>query len=100
MSNCFIVKNGTIITAPKNTALLGGITRELVLKLAKENGLPTQERDIHKDELFAADEVWMTSSNKEIRPVVTIDGHAIADANAGPLWHEIQRYYQHFKASY
>ncbi len=81
-SNLFIVKNGSIITPEKN--ILPGITRKVALELARKE-FPVEERDIPLPELYGADEVYLTSSFKNIVPVVNIGGRRIADGTPGPV---------------
>lgn len=85
-SNLFIVKDGVIITPPNSNALLPGITRDLILELAQENKLPGREAAVSVDELFNADEVWLTSSTREISPVTQLDEKTIGDGKPGPAW--------------
>ena len=84
--NLFMVDKGVIYTPKRSSEILGGTTRELILELADENGIPCQEVDIDYDRLLAADEVWISSSTRAIVPVLEIDGIAVADGNKGPLW--------------
>src|SRR5690606_13708069 len=78
-SNLFIVRNDVIITPPKGPRLLPGITRDLVLELADAHGIEWREAAITQAALSAADEVWLTSSTREILPVTRLDGAAIGD---------------------
>ncbi|TNG00705.1 MAG: D-amino acid aminotransferase [Gammaproteobacteria bacterium] len=96
-SNIFVIKAGEIRTPPKSQFLLPGITRDLVLELAEENHIPAYETDIVEDELFAADEVWVSSSTREILPVVTIDQKPIGDGRPGKLWKQMRQLYQDYK---
>lgn len=96
-SNLFIVKEGTIITPPKGPQLLPGITRDLVLELAADAGLPYREADIFEAELRDADEVWLTSSTREVVPVTRLNGKSIADGRPGPLWRRVTELYQEYK---
>jgi len=96
-SNLFIVHGGNILTPPPNQHLLGGITRELILELAKKMKIPFQECDIKPEDLFAADEIWISSSTREIRPVIQLDEKVIGNGHAGPIWEKIIRAYQAFK---
>ena len=96
-SNILIVKNGVIITPPKGDTILPGITRDLVLELAKNQGLPTEERHISLGELRDADEIWMTSSTREILAVIELDGEPISGGAPGPLWKTLQTAYQDYK---
>ncbi|OOZ40846.1 D-amino acid aminotransferase [Solemya elarraichensis gill symbiont] len=85
-SNLFIVKDGLLITPPKSDMLLPGITRDLVLELARHSGSAYCEADIHVDDLEEANEIWITSSSKEIAPVVSLNGNPVGDGQPGPLW--------------
>ena len=93
-SNIFVVHQGIISTPPKSDCLLPGITRDLVIELARANGFKLEERDIKQDELETADEIWLTSSTREIAPVVKLDDHVIGDGVAGEYWKKIIAIYQ------
>lgn len=84
--NLFMVESGTICTPCRSAEILGGTTRELILELAEEQGIATQEVDIDYARLLAADEVWISSSTRGVVPVIEIDGIAIANGEKGPLW--------------
>ena len=96
-SNLFAVIDGVVTTPPKGPMLLPGITRDLVLELAKNNALPYQEKTISLAELQQADEIWLTSSTKEILPVTQLDGKAVANGKPGPLHHRLLTLYQDYK---
>lgn len=96
-SNIFVIHNGVISTPPKSDCLLPGITRDLVIELALANGFKVEERDIKESELETADEVWLTSSTREIAPVVKINNQAIGNGVAGECWKKIIRIYQAYK---
>ena len=96
-SNIFIVKNNTIITPAKSHLLLPGITRDLVLELARDNNIACEERDITEEELRDASEVWMTSSTKEIVPIVELDGKPVGKGQFGPIWESMINFYQAYK---
>jgi len=98
LNDLFICNAGRIATPPKSTMLLPGVTRDLVLDLARGVGLPADERPISADELTAADEVWITSSTREVVPVTRIDGVPIGDGTPGPIWRQVDRLYQDCKA--
>ncbi|MBL4763395.1 MAG: D-amino acid aminotransferase [Gammaproteobacteria bacterium] len=98
-SNLFIVANGVIKTAPKSEFLLGGITRDLVLELAEKNAMDFAEVDIAESELENADEIWLTSSTKEIMPVIALNDKTVGDGKAGPVWKKMTEYYQAYKTS-
>lgn len=96
-SNVFTVRGGVLATPPKGLSLLSGITRDLVLELARENRIPCQERTIPTQELTQADEIWLTSSTREIVPVTRIDGIQIGNGTPGLLWQQMDRLYQAYK---
>lgn len=102
-SNIFVVKDGVLLAPPKTRFLLPGVTYDIVLELAASHGQPLEIREIHEDELRAADEVWMTSSTKEVLAITTLDGRPVGSgANAGkpgPLGERMWRWYQDFKQS-
>ncbi|MBV1952019.1 MAG: D-amino acid aminotransferase [Cycloclasticus sp.] len=96
-SNLFIVKNKQLITPPKSHYLLPGITRDLVLELATKEGITCIEREISEQQLFDADEVWLTSSTKEIMPVIELNRQVVADGQPGQLWQQVSTAYSQFK---
>jgi len=96
-SNLFIVTNGRIITPAKGDSILPGITRDLVLELAVSLGIPTEERHIDVGELEAADEVWVTSSTREILAIIELDGKPVSGGAPGPMWKKLQTSYQAYK---
>lgn len=97
-SNIFICKDGVLITPPKSNLVLHGITRNVVLELARETGMEVAERDVTAEELFAADEVMISSSTHEIWPVGTIDGRTIGNGAGGVIWRQLDSLFQAFKA--
>ena len=96
-TNVFIVQKGTALTPPKSNLLLPGITRDLVVELCQQHGLPCEERAISEEELRSADEVWLTSSTKEIIPVTRLDGQPVGSGRPGPVWEQALGYYQDYK---
>lgn len=96
-SNLFIVRNGTLITPPNGPALLPGITRDLILELAAANDIPLRESGITQQELIQAEEIWLTSSTREISPVTRLDDQLIGTGKPGPLWKRIIRLFQDYK---
>jgi D-alanine transaminase len=85
-SNIFIVRDGILITPPKSPALLPGITRDLIVELAAGNAMPYREADISTAELRSAGEIWLTSSTREISPVVRLDNTVVGGGSPGPVW--------------
>ncbi len=96
-SNLFMVRGDRLITPPKGPLLLAGITRDLVLELAALAAMPIEERDIRLDELRRADEVWISSSTRELLPVSQLDGSAVGDGRPGPWWRRVDALYQDAK---
>jgi D-alanine transaminase len=96
-SNLFVVLDGVLVTPPKGRELLPGITRDLVLELASANGLAAVERPITVAELKSASEVWLTSSTREIMPVIELDGVAVGSGRPGPVWAQVQDLYRAYK---
>lgn len=96
-SNLFAVINGVITTPPKSPLLLPGITRDLVLELVSNNNLPCQEKEISLEDLQQADEIWLTSSTKEILSVTQLNGKQVADGTPGPLYQRALALYQEYK---
>jgi D-alanine transaminase len=96
-SNVFIVEAGTLVTPPNGPWILPGITRDVVLDLARENDIPWREESFSEARLRAADEVWVTSSTKEITPVLSIDAQNVGNGRAGPLWQRVSGLYQQTK---
>jgi len=96
--NAFIVKNGVISTPPLDHQILPGITRLLLLQILRAHStLTIEERVIHKAEVLSADEVWLTSSSKELMPVVAIDGVPVGTGQVGPYWHQAQKLFAEHK---
>jgi D-alanine transaminase len=97
-SNLFIVKDDLIVTPPKSQHLLPGITRDLVLELAMDAGLPYAEASISVTELENADEIWITSSTKEVMPVTRLNGKSVDNGHPGPMWEKMDALYGACKA--
>jgi len=96
-SNVFVVKGGVILTPPKNHLILPGITYDVVVELAQANGLPLEAREVAENEVRAADELWLTSSSKEVLAVVSLDGASVGDGRPGPVFARMYQLYQEFK---
>lgn len=96
-SNLFIVHSGHILTPQKDECLLPGITRDLVLEIAANSGLDCQEADISLQMLREAEEIWVTSSTKEILPVTQLDGQPVGNGKPGPVWRDMLDRYQQYK---
>jgi D-alanine transaminase len=96
-SNVFMISDGVITTPPKGPFLLPGITRDLILELAAANGLAQRESEFGPEALAGADEIWLSSSTKELLPVTRLDGNKVGDGRPGPLWQQMQGLYQDYK---
>lgn len=98
--NVFVIKDGVIMTPKLDHQLLPGVTRNIILQsLALEGGFEVSEQDISVDVLKAADEVWITSSSKEIGAVVKVDDTVVGDGKPGPVWERAQLAYNKHKFS-
>ena len=94
MSNIFLVVEGTIKTPGKESGILPGITREVVLKLAQKQGIKSLETDIGLDELYQAQEAFLTNSLMEVMPLTEIDGKPIGSGKAGTMTQRIMLDYR------
>ncbi len=99
-SNIFIVNHGVVITPPKSNLLLPGVTRDLVVELCHSSAIPCVEGAISEQQLRAADEIWVTSSTREIVPVLRLDGVPVGNGHPGPLWHRLRDLYQEYKQAF
>ena len=98
-SNVFIVRRGVIISPPKSSLILPGITYDVVAELARANGMPLEFREVPEAEVRSADEIWVTSSSKEVFAIVSLDGRKVGDGKPGPLFRRMYELYQEFKRS-
>ena len=99
--NVFIVKNGVVATPPLDEHKLPGITRFMLLEILRRDGsITAEERVVTLDELRAADEVWLTSSSKDIVPVIALDGQSVGDGTIGDVWLAAQRLYSAHKFNF
>ena len=96
-SNVFVVKGGVILSPSKSNLILPGITYDVIAEIAQAAGLALEYRDISEAEVRGADELWVTSSSKEVLAIVTLDGKPVADGKPGPLFRRVHALYQEFK---
>src|SRR4029077_8234323 len=82
-SNLFIVKDGAALTPPLDAGLLPGITREFLFEVGAEAGIPVREAVLRDADLFGADEAFLTSTTREVVPIVTVDGRSIGSGSPG-----------------
>lgn len=88
--NIFIVNKGEIATPPLNAGILDGITRDSVIKIARSEGFVVVERDIDREEMYIADEVFMTGTAAEVKSVTEIDNISIGDGKLGEITRKLQ----------
>jgi len=98
-SNLFAVIEGELVTPPKNNEILPGITRDVIIELAQANGIGCREDVIALEALQEASELWVTSSTREIVPVVELDGKPVGDGKPGALWQRMDQLLQAYKQS-
>lgn len=85
VSNVMVVQGGTVVTAPQGPRILSGVTRTVVLDLARSEGLSVQERFVSQADLYEADEVFLTGTTVEVLAVIRVDGKTIGDGCPGPI---------------
>ena len=88
--NIFVIKNGVVRTPPSSAAILNGITRDTTIQLLGEQGVDVRQESIARDELYVADEVFLTGTAAEITPVRDIDHRKIGRGEAGPITRRLQ----------
>jgi D-alanine transaminase len=96
-SNVFIIKNKTLFTHPTGHNILSGITRDLVLESSEKCQINIKELAFSIDDLMSADEVWISSSTREIMPIIQIDNKPINNKKIGKYWSQVYEYYQRLK---
>lgn len=96
-SNVFVARGGVILGPPKSNLILPGITYDVVVELAQSAKMPIEVRDITEAEVRGADEIWVTSSSKEVLAIVALDGKPVGDGKPGPLFKRMFQLYQDFK---
>jgi D-alanine transaminase len=98
-SNIFVVKDGVLLAPPKGPLMLPGITYDVVLELAAANGVVFHVKPIPESTLRSAEELWLTSSTKEILPITHLDGQAVGSGVPGPIYRKLDQLYQDYKAT-
>ncbi|HET9579080.1 MAG TPA: D-amino acid aminotransferase [Usitatibacter sp.] len=97
-SNVFVVKDGVVAASPQDNLILLGITYDLLTKLAAEGAIKLEIRPIPEAELRNADEVWLSSSTKEVLAVTTLDGKPVGNGKPGPVFKRMHALFQDYKA--
>ena len=95
--NVLVVQDGVLLAPPKDNLILPGITYNVVLELAAANQIPLEMRAASEQEVRAAQEIWITSSTKEVLAVTTLDGRPVGNGKPGPLFQRMHALYQDFK---
>jgi D-alanine transaminase len=90
VSNVMIVEAGRVLTAPEGEHILSGVTRTIVLELARKEGLPVEERFVSLEELLRADEIFLTGTTVEVLPVIRVDGKRVSNGKPGPVTFKLQ----------
>lgn len=96
-ANLFIVESDVIITPPKSNYLLPGITRDLVLELAESASLRFKEESISESQLANAQEIFVSSSTREVMPVTKLNNKLVGNGQPGPIWQNIAKLYHDYK---
>jgi len=89
--NVFVVRNGVLQTAPLGNSVLPGITRDSVLTIARDLGIPIIEQGIPRELLYIADEVFFTGTAAEITPIRSVDKISVGNGSIGPVTKRIQK---------
>jgi D-alanine transaminase len=96
-SNIAAVKNGVILCPPLDNLILHGITYELMIDLARKAGLPLEIRRVSRKEVRTADELWISSSTKEVVPITMLDGKPVGNGQPGPMFKKMYQLFQDYK---
>jgi D-alanine transaminase len=99
-SNCFIVKDGTLMTPPNGSSLLPGVTRLVIERIAIAHDIPMLEQEITLTDLESADEIWLSSSTKEALPVTRLNDLAVGTGKPGAVWQKMRGFYQAYKLAF
>jgi len=98
-SNIFVVKDGVLFAPPKDHLMLPGITYDVVLELAAAHGIPARVAPVAESTLRSADEIWLTSSTREVQAITRLDGNPVGTGEPGPLFRKMDQFYQDYKAT-
>ena len=96
-SNIFVVKNGVLLSPPKSNLILAGITYDVILELAQAGKIPSEVRTVSEAEVRSADEMWLTSSTREILAITKLDGKSVGDGRPGPVFKHMYALFQEMK---
>jgi branched-chain amino acid aminotransferase len=93
-SNFFLVRGGAVLTPPSEAGLLEGVTRAFIFELGRELGIDVREETLHPKDLDTADEMFITSTTRELSPVVNVDGRPVGNGTVGPITKKLTSLYQ------
>ena len=96
VSNVMMVKAGRLLTAPEGERILSGVTRTIILELARKEGLPVEERFVMVEEFQRADEIFLTGTTVEVLPVIRVGGKPVSNGKPGPATQKLQAAFQRF----
>ena len=96
-SNIFVVKNGVLLSPPKSNLILAGITYDVILELARAGGIACEVRAVSEAEVRSADELWLTSSTREILAIGKLDGNPVGQGRPGPAFKRMYALFQEMK---
>jgi D-alanine transaminase len=97
-SNIFVVKDGVLLSPPKSHLILSGITYDVVLELAQKHGIRCEIREVSEAEVRSAQELWLSSSTREVLAITRLDGQPVGDGRPGPLFRQMHALFQELKA--
>ncbi|MGH8726565.1 MAG: D-amino acid aminotransferase [Burkholderiales bacterium] len=96
-SNVFVIRQNVLLAPPKNHLMLPGITYDVVLELAEAHGLASEVRDVAENEVREAEEIWMTSSTREVLAITSFDRVPVGGGKPGPVFWRMYGWYQEYK---
>lgn len=92
-ASAFLVRKGVLITPPLTADILESVTRDAIIELARRLGIPVQEREVDRSELYVADEVFTVGTAAEINPIVSVDRYTVGNGRMGPITAALERAY-------
>jgi D-alanine transaminase len=93
-SNIFVVRSGVLLAPPKSNLILPGITYDVTLELAARSGIPTEVREVSEAETRDADELWLSSSTREVLPITQLDDQPVGTGRPGPVFRRMHALFQ------
>jgi D-alanine transaminase len=93
-SNIFAVRSGVLLAPPKANLILPGITYDVTLEIAAAGGIPTEMREVSEAETRGADELWLSSSTREVLPITKLDDRPVGAGRPGPVFRRMHELFQ------